>query len=60
MMHHECREGVLDDDVRLAKASLDIAPTPGNIGKIVGRLLQRLGQALVIRHIRVNQPRPRL
>ena len=37
-----------------------IAFAPGNVDKIVGRLLQRLGQTLVIHDVGVNELRARL
>ncbi len=60
LMHHRRGKSVLDDDVRLAKAGLEIAFAPGDIDKIVGRLLQRLGQPLVVHDIGMKKFRARL
>ena len=46
LMHHRRGKSVFDDDVRLAEAGLGIALAPGDVDKIVGRLLQGFGQSL--------------
>ena len=60
LMYHRSRKRVFDDDVRLAKAGFEVALTPGDIDKIVGRLLERLGQPFVANDIGVNHFRARL
>ena len=54
-MHHRRRKSIFDDDVRLAKAGLEIALAPSDVDKVVGRLLQGFGQSLVVHDIGMNE-----
>ena len=55
LVHRFGCKSILDDDVRFAKSRLDIALSPVHMDEHVARLVDRMQQTAIARHVRMKQ-----
>src|SRR5437773_2264136 len=60
LVHRLGRKRILYDDVRFAESSLNVALCPVHVNKDVARVVDRMKQTAIARHVRMKQRRRRI